>query len=346
MSKSKKGPLMNIQEYSVALGTSFESNKNPSAVAREVGTSQSTVSRFLKTLDLSDHDFVPLVQHMFGKRKKNFVIDDGTISKRYAQEIEGTSSMIDQSTKTFTNGYKIVAAGLTDGKFFSPIATEQWIAEFIAGDGYLKITQLAEKLILRVLGLGISIEYFVMDGLYFSNDFITFLNDRKLKFVMKAKTTTSVIYKGQRMQLQDCKDLRLNSNQNQKKIVAEWKGKMWHFIAVRRSGKHGEKIIYLITNFQTKSRIYAKIYDSRWKIEKFFRTGKQSLGLKNSFSLEAKIYLNHIKCVFFAYCLLQLLMKKFKLDSVEEAIRKAQTFKNKYGFAQTVDKISLLENYA
>lgn len=337
---------MNIQEYSVALGTSLESSKNPSAVAREIGTSQSSSSRFLKKLDLNDRDFIPLVHRMFGNKKLNLVIDDGTISKRYAQEIEGISSMVDQSTKTFTNGYKIVAAGLTDGKYFLPIAIEQWIAEFIMQDGYLKITQLAEKLILRVLELGISIAYFVMDGLYFSIEFIKFLDDRNLKFIMKAKTTTAVLYNGQRMQLQDCPDLRLNSNQNQKKILAEWNGKMWYFIAVKRSGKRGPKIIYLIANFKTKSKLYAKIYDSRWKIEKFFRTGKQSLGLQNSFSLEAKIYLNHMKCVFFAYCLLQLLMKKFKLDSVEDAIRKAQALKYKHGFSEAVDKISLLENYA
>lgn len=122
---------MNIQEYSVALATSLESNKNPSAVAREVGTSQSTSSRFLKKLDLTDRDFVPFVHHIFGNKKLNLVIDDGVISKRYSEEIEGVSSMVDQSTKTFTNGYKIVVAGLTDGKYFLPIAIEQWIAEFI-----------------------------------------------------------------------------------------------------------------------------------------------------------------------------------------------------------------------
>jgi len=337
---------MNIHEYSVASATSFESNKNPSAIAREIGTSQSTASRFLRTLELNDRDFMPLIKCMFGKKKFNLVIDEVTISKRYSEVIEGTSSMVDQSTKTFTTGYKIVAAGLTDGKYFLPIAMEQWIAEFIMQKGYLKITQLAEKLILRLLGLGILIKYFVMDGLYFSREFIRFLKKHNLKFIMKAKTTTSVIHKGVKMQLKNCKDLRLNSNQSQKTIVAEWDGEQWYFTAIRRSGKHGPKIIYVIANFKTKARIYAKIYDSRWKIEKFFRTTKQSLGLKNSFSLEAKVYLNHIKCVFFAYCLLQLLMKKFRLDSIEQAIRKAQAFKCKYGFAQTVDLISSLENYA
>jgi DDE family transposase len=337
---------MNIQEYSVALSTSLERNKNASVVAREVGVHQSTTSRFLKELDLKDQDFVPVVDTLFGKNKLKLVIDDGTISRRYSQEVEGTSSMIDQSTKSFTTGCKLVFAGLTDGKYFLPIAIEQWIAEFIAGEGYLSITQLAERLILRVLELGISIEYFVMDGLYFSKEFIQFLYSKKLKFVMKAKTTTSVIYKGERMQLQDCPDLRLNSNQNQKKIVAEWNGQLWYFIAVRRSGKRGEKIIYLIANFKTKARIYAQIYDARWNIEKFIRTGKQSLGLKSCLSTEAKIYLNHVKCVLFAYCLLQILMKKFRLDCIEDAIRKAQAIKNTYGFLGTVDRISLLEAHA
>lgn len=333
---------MNIQEYSVALTTSLEKTKNSSAVAREVDINQSSASRFLKKMDLNDTNFIPLVETVFSEKKLTLVIDDGTISKRYSQEIEGTSSMIDQSTKTFTTGYKIIVAGLTDGKYFLPIAIEHWIAEFIAQDGYLTVVKLAEKLILKILDLEVIIEHFVMDGLYFSKEFVQFLHLKRLKFVIKAKTTTSVIYKGQKMQLHACKDLRLNRNQNQKKIVAEWNGQMWYFIAVRRSGKRGEKVIYLIANFNAKAKIYAKIYDSRWNIEKFFRTSKQYLGLKNSFSLEAKIYLNHIRCVLFAYCLLQILMKKFRLNCVEDAMRKAQALKNKYGFVQTVDRISLL----
>ena len=337
---------MNIQEYSVAVGTTLESKKSPSAIAREIGVDQSVASRFLNNLNLKDCDFLPLSRTMFGTKKVNLIIDDTTIGKRFSEEIEGTSSMIDQSTKTFTNGYKIAAAGLTDGKYFLPIASEQWIAEFILKDDYRKMTKLAEALILRVANLGIQINTCILDGLFFAKEFIHFLDIHRQNFVMKAKTTTKVEHKGEMVQLQNCKDLRLNSNQNSKKIVARWNGEKYYFIAVRRSGKHGEKIIYLIANFNAKSSVYKKMYDSRWKIDKFLRTSKQSLGLKDSLSLKANVYLNHIKCVFFGYCLLQLLMKKFKLDSIEEAIRKAQALKYKYGFDQTVDQISLLENYA
>lgn len=337
---------MNIQEYSVALGTSSASKKNPTAISREVKVSQSTVSRFVSELDLSEVDFIPMIKQLFGNKKLSLVIDDTTINRRYSEAVEGVSSMIDQSTKTFTTGYKIVTCGLTDGEHFIPIALEHWVAEFIMQDKYLSITKLAEKLIERVTALGISISNAIFDGLYFATDFINFLEHMQLKFLIKAKTTTSVEYKGEQMQLQNCKDLRLNSNQRAKKILAKWHGKLYYFIAIRRSGKRGEKIIYLIANFKTKSHIYVKMYDSRWKIEKFHRTGKQSMGLRDCISTIAKTYLNHIKCVFFAYGLLQLLMKRLKLNSIEDAIREAQALKQRLGFIQTVDTISLLENYA
>jgi Transposase DDE domain len=337
---------MNIQEYSVATLVAFEKNKNSSAIAREIGESQSNASRFLKQLNFDAVDLVPAINAIFGSRKLTAVIDDTTISKRYAQEIEGTSSMVDHATKTFTNGYKIVAAGLTDGTFFAPIDLEQWVAEFILRGAYLKKTSLVEKIVLRLLELKINIDKFVLDGLYFSKDMMDFFDSKKLDFVIKAKTTTSVIYNGEKMQLKDCPDLRLNSNQSQKKIVAEWNGKKYYFIAVKRTGKRGEKTIYLVANFKTKSRIYARIYKSRWTIEKCFRTCKQFLGLNSSLSQYANIYLNHIKCVFFAYTITQFIMKKFRLDSAEAAIKKAQSLKTKHDFSHIVQQISLLVNYA
>lgn len=332
---------MNIQNYSIALFTTFEKNKTTSSVAEEIGINQCSASRFLKSMSIHSSDLVQYINGLFGNKPLNLVIDDFVLSRRYSQETEGTSSMIDQSTKSFTNGINIVGAGLTDGKYFLPLDLEQWIAEFIAGDQYLKKAELAEKIIVRIMKLGIKINCYVLDGLYFSEDFINFLNDNKLNFVIKAKTTTKVLLNGEKIQLQNCKELRLNMNQNQKTIKASWCDKNWYFVAVRRQGKRGEKIIYLITNFRAKSKKYAKVYDSRWTIEKFIRTGKQYLGLKDSRSQEAAVYLNHIRCVFFAYMILQFIVKKLKLDSVEEAIDRIQAWKFKLDFAQINDRVSL-----
>lgn len=337
---------MNIQKYSIALFTNYERNKTTTAISREIGTSQSTLSRFLSRVSINSYKFTSHIKNLFSNKSVNLIIDDFVLNRRYSNQTEGTSTMIDQSTKSFTQGIKIIGAGLTDGKFFLPIDLEQWIAQFIAKDNYLKKTELAQKIIIKISQLNINIKHFVLDGLYFSAKFITFLDDHNLKFVIKAKTTTSVIYKGQKIKLKDCSDLRLNCNQNQKKIKAKWAGKEWYFIAIRRTGKHGQKIIYLIANFEAKSKIYNKSYSSRWVIEKFIRTSKQSLGLNASKSQQSKIYLNHIRCVFFSYIILQLIMKKFHLRSAEDAIRWAQALKFKYPFDHIVDLISLFVNHA
>src|SRR3990167_2101836 len=325
---------MKIQKYSVALLTTFERNKNTNAVAAEMNSSQSSLSRLLNKVSITTANLIDIISPLFGDKQLTFVIDDFVINRIYARETEGVSQMIDQSTKSYVNGVKIVAGGLSDGKHFLPLDLEQWIAKFIAGEGYFTKVDLAQKLILTILKPGLNIEYFVLDGLYFTENFINFLNNLGLKFVIKAKTTTAIIYKGEKMQLKNCPDLRLNTNQNCKKIKAEWHGKMWYFIALRRFGKHGPKVIYLIANFSIKSKIYGKIYDLRWSIEKFIRTGKQKLGLKDSQSRNAKVYLNHVRCVFYAYSILQLVMKKFRLKCTEDALRKIQALKFKFQFSE------------
>ena len=271
------------------------------------------------------------------------------ISKRYASSdhTEALSSMKDASTKTFTQGLCLVVGGFTDGVHFIPVELELWVCEEIMQNFYKKKSELAEKIIENVLTWGIKINCFVLDGLYFSERFIKHLQSKNLKFIIKAKTTTVVEFKNKKTQLQHCSALRLNSNQNQKKIAAKWNGMIWYFIAMRRSGRRGEKFIYLIANFvSAKTKNYCEIYDSRWKIEKFIRTAKQHLGLKSSQSQQSNVYLNHIKLVFEAYTILQFIMRKFKLKSAEEALRKVQAWKKTCSFSELLDRISLLVNYA
>jgi hypothetical protein len=337
---------MNVHEFSVAILTTNENKKTPTAIAREAGRSQSTGSRLLTGLSTASPDFISTVKIFYGNKPINFATDDFCVSRRYAKNTEAVSSMKDPSTKTFTTGTSLVAGGFTDGTYFIPVDFEHWITEFIMKDQYLTKPQLAMKIVQRMINSGINIKHFVYDGLYFNQEFIEFLDDKNVDFVMKAKTTTSVNYKNKQIQLRNCPELRLNDNQNCKKIRAWWNDRLWYFIALRRSGKHGEKIIYLIANFYAKTKIYGQTYDSRWTVEKFIRTGKQSLGLSSSQSKYANTYLNHFRCVFWAYTLLQFIMKKFKLKSAEDALRKVQALKSRLSFNQIVDSISLMVTYA
>jgi len=337
---------MNIQKYSIALLTSFDKHKNSTAVARELEINQSQVARFLDRQADWQPVTMALAKELFGQKKVIGVVDDFGLRRFFSEATEGTSTIIDQTTKSFTMGTKVVAAGLTDGTYFAPLDLEHWLAEFIAGNSYLTKPQLAEKLVTRILSLGFNIDYWVLDGLYFTESFLKFLDERKLRFVIKAKTTTLIEIDGRKVNLKDYLKLRLNSNQSAKRIRAPWRGREWTFCAVRRNGKRGPKVIYLIANFWTKAKRYAQIYDGRWKIEKFIRTGKQSLGLASSMARKANVYLSHIRCVFYAYSVLQLIMKRFRLDSAEAALRKVQALKFKLRKATLHDQISLLVNYA
>jgi hypothetical protein len=337
---------MNHSNYSKAILTVTEKKKSTSAISRELDKNQSTVSRALKEFDLSATNFKPMIHEIFGNAELTAIGDDTSIDKRHAKEMEGTSSMIDQSTKTFANSYKIIAFGLTDGKIFLPIDLEQWVSKDIMGTGYLTKIKLAKKLVSTIVNLGIKIKNYVFDGLYCSEEFINYLNDLNHKFVIKARNSLVVKIDGKSVKLSQCTELKLKSHQNQRTIQALWHGKLWYFTAIKRWGKHGEKTIYLISNFKAKPITYRKIYDSRWTIEKFFRTAKQFLGLKDSSSRIASVYTNHIKCVFFSYGLLLIILKHFRLKSPEEALRKVQAQKLTFGNIKMPFLDSFLESYA
>lgn len=337
---------MNVQEYSVALITVSGSQKNPTNIAREAGVDQSTVSRFLNRDLRLDQKLIDEARQFYGNKKVELIVDDTTVSRRHSRCVEGISVIIDQTTKSFAKGYKIITAGLTDGKSFMPLIMNQLIPKELSDGKHLTLIQATQKMILNILKLKFNIHTYLFDGLFFSEEFVCFLNQLKLRFIMKAKTTTRFLFQGHFMQARNCAALNLNGNQSAKKIAAEWNGTSFYFIAVRRTSKRGESVIYLISNTPMKSKRYAKLYGYRWKIEKFHRTVKQSLGFGKCFSTKSEAYMNHIKAAGLAYCKLQKLIKKLKLDSAEEAIRYIQAQKKILQLAQRYDLVSFSEIYA
>lgn len=323
---------MKLSDYSYSIIASNEKNKTSSAIAREINLNQSSISRFLKNVDISSIDLKKTIIDVFGNKKINVIIDDTIINKNHSKETEGVSIIYDNSNKAFSKGICITTVGLTDGKYFLPIDLEQWIAKDLAGEKYLTKIQIAMKLILKIIDLKLNINCFIFDGLYFSKNFLNFLNFNNLKFLIKCRNTTVIETNNGKTNLKNCKDLKLNSNQKYKKVLAKFMEKNFYFIKSKRENKNSENVIFLIANFKTKAKEYTKIYSYRWTIEKFFRTAKQSLGFNDSYSCNSKIYLNHIKCVFFSYSTLQFICKKFKFKSVEDALIHSQARKSKLKF--------------
>ena len=79
--------------------------------------------------------------------------------------------------------------------------------------------------------------------------------------------------------------------------------------------------MYYISTVRKAPKEYIKLYDLRWKIEKMFRTMKQSFGLKDCFACKKISHIGHIFGVFHAYTFAQQIKTEEILPNVESAVR-------------------------
>nr|MBA3752395.1 transposase [Candidatus Dependentiae bacterium] len=83
-----------------------------------------------------------------------------------------------------------------------------------------------------------------------------------------------------------------------------------------------------ISNVAMLPRNHVNTYNKRWAIEKFFRTGKQHLGLADCQSRKKTLQEKHIYNVFLAYMILQFERKKNKFKNPERALYHIKQQKN------------------
>jgi hypothetical protein len=250
-----------------------------------------------------------------------FVLDDGGIMKIYADEIEGMSIIRDGATGMVAGGLSTVVIGWSDAEGFIPLGHAFWFAKELVGGAYKTKQQLAQELILRheehILKYGI-----VMDGLYGTQDMITFLNERKIPFTTKMHSNRVVDHNGVSAQLENHPDLKLIRNGRGKTIKVTWK-KFSLFVTVEKmKNRDGSAALrYLMSNTERTTQEYINLYWLRWPIEKFFRTAKQKLGFSQCQSTSIEKQNVHIFIVFYAFTKLQKKSVEFHFESVDEFIR-------------------------
>jgi predicted nucleic acid-binding protein len=131
-----------------------------------------------------------------------------------------------------------------------------------------------------------------------------------------------VTYKGKEQSLKNIKELQPTGRQKARTILVTWHGLSVYITAQKRVDKHERiTIVYQVSTYKDKPINHVKTYQTRWDIEKFFRTTKQKLGLQDCCSTKKATQLNHILSVFLAYSLVHLDQKRKKLASPEDALR-------------------------
>ena len=301
-------------------------------MANFLGISHDLVNRTLgQAVELEQEISSELVQiaNAHAKRSKGFlIIDDSNVSKKYSKEIEGVAKVYNCAEKRSGLGYCMVALCWSNGKVTIPIGFGYWIPEEIAGDTYKTKIQIACAL-LEEFRTKVQFMYLVVDGLYFSQEMIRFLNARDIKFEARAHSTRKVEINGTTAQLKKHKGMRLRRNEHCRTVKGWWHGIRLFFTTHKRINKNGEfDIVYQVSNIDTTAKEHVLIYKKRWPIEKMFRTAKQSLGLQDCYARSIEKQRAHVLLIFYAYALLQNEMLNLGLKSVEDVIRRCKYVKS------------------
>jgi hypothetical protein len=304
----------------------------------EMGKSQNvTHDRMYRALSHGEETInyvkAALFQDVLERAKRNpdgkFALDDGSIMKQYAKEIEGLSPIRDGATGRIAYGLATVVLGWSDSEGFIPFDHEFWFPRELVQDAYRSKQQIAQQLILRYKD-AIKPHGIVMDGLYAQLNIIKLLNEQGITFEMKMHANRVIEFQGLKRQVQHHPQLLLMRNSRGKTISALWQG-ISLFVTVEKMKNRDGSIAYryLMSNQDCLSRQHISMYWLRWPVEKFFRTAKQKLGFTDCQARKIELHNAHIFNVFYAYVKLQTKTTELKLDSIDILIRYLRSAKSR-----------------
>jgi hypothetical protein len=306
-----------------------QQKKTIPSLAKNLNSSTNELYRILK----NQKPLIPFFPQNFFAYIKSFskegyfVIDDSTINKQFSKQIQGTSEVFDTIMNRALLGFSVVTLAWTDGITTIPLRFALWYNKDVAQDDYKTKVVLAKELIDSIPS---SIEHkgLIFDGLYATKEMIIFLRAKKIRFVARAATNKVITYQGVKAQLKKHTALKFRRNEHSRTIKAQWHELELYFTVEKRKDKHGEiTIVFLVSNFQTVSSDYVHIYRFRWGIEVFYRTAKQSLGLKDCQSTDLNMQKIRLYNLFYTYAFLQHQKKLRKASNVESVIRSLQLLK-------------------
>jgi len=117
-----------------------------------------------------------------------------------------------------------------------------------------------------------------------------------------------------------------------------YKGHGLYFTAHKRNATHGKKeIVFIVSNIIRTAKEHVDAYDNRWSVEKYFRTGKQYIGLAHCQSINADKQKFHIFSVMVTYAILQQIKHDKKKQSIEVIIHDIRRQKRLDYLAEYID---------
>jgi hypothetical protein len=272
--------------------------------------------------DVSLKEKCEVVNAFFKGKALDALIDDVLIEKMYAKFIEGLSIQYNSSSHTYSQSLCSVVIMLGDGHSYIPVTHKLWVNKEIIGADYRKKHEIAKDVLRSVLQY-CKVRIVIADALYATVEFMQELNQLNVRFEMKIHANRIItLQSGEEVAIRNAFKNKLKGRR-WRTILVIWKGLTLHITAYTRYNKHGEcTVISQVSNYKATSSTHVRMYERRWNIEKFFRTSKQSLGLKDCQSRSLTRQTNHINQVFMAYTIVQMECRKYKLKPPEGALKR------------------------
>jgi hypothetical protein len=329
-----------IYPLSLLLSTN---KKTAESLSKTSNVSGDTMLRILDKNAVSPETLAMIAVAFFGTNRLHVIIDDTIIQKMYSTLIEGSGDNYDSSKHQYYRSLCTVVAMVSNGWFALPVTHEFWINKDVLKDEYKTKVQIAKKLI-EHLSMFICIDTAILDGLYATQEMITWLNGKGINYEMRFHSNR-LIHRNESdipLKVRHHDALKLNGTKKAKTVRFFWKGISVYITSVKRTNKKGiSSIVYQISNAKLSAQQHVRLYEYRWNIEIFFRTAKQSLGLMECQSRKLSLQKNHIFNVFFAYIVLQFERKIQKLKNPESALRniRCKNYNQLIAYLPSLDQI-------
>jgi hypothetical protein len=253
------------------------------------------------------------------------ILDDTVVPKPFSRLVAGTYVDYDHTQKRHVRCHRIVVVIWTNGAIYIPVAFAFWHHRAFVRK-YRTKNHIARILVYYVIRHGIPFSYLTFDNWYASKQNLRFFDKLGIKFVTRLRNNTWMVHENQRQKIQKMTRYQCHYygklNAYVKQFAVKYPGFGIGSLAIVKNDKHEEpgKTKYLFTNdlsltnraivlrYRIGALAIASHRNGRWHVEVFFRTCKQNFGLAACQAQMMPQVILHVRMVFLAYVLTQLLM--------------------------------------
>ena len=314
--------LISQNKYATATGLS-------DLVDNEI--SHDKITRFLRFSDFNSRSLWKYVKPSVREKEQSggvLILDDSIEEKPYTDENDINCWHYSHAKGDIVKGINLLNCLVNYSDVSLPVGYETIKKDILYCDLETKKVrrrsnttknQLFKKLIQQACDNKIKFDYILADNWFGSKDNMEFINnDLEKSFIIGIKSNRSIALSKNDVKNGQFKQAKLLNLKEDVAHTAWLKGLSFPVQLVKKVFKNENGttgVLYLVSNdMQVNADRLYKVYQKRWKIEEYHKSIKQNASLEKSPTKTIKTQSNHIYSAVIAYCKLEKMKIKTKLN--------------------------------